>query len=96
MIISSSVTYAGSTPDRLILYLDKPIPTFTDASPSSTWNLNKFLLRRYVDEPGQVIITGYKPTNSTNPYIVRPEYVVPELNKSVDEFILLLTEKGLI
>ena len=96
MIISSSVTYVGPTPDRLILYLDKPITTFTDASPSSTWNLNKFLLRRYVDEPGQTIITGYKPTNSTSPYIVRPKYVVPELNKSVDEFILLLTEKGLI
>jgi len=101
MIISSSVTYALTIPDRLILYLNRPVlsstgQTFTDASPSSTWNLNKFLLRRYVDEPGQTIITGYKPTNSTGPYIVRPEYVVPELDRDVDDFILILKEKGLI
>jgi len=96
MIVSSSYTYSGGIPERLILYLDKPVPTFNDASPSSTFNLNKFLLRRYVDEPGQTIITGYKPTNSTGPYIVRPKYVAPELNKNVDDFILILKEKGLI
>jgi hypothetical protein len=39
---------------------------------------------------------GFKPTNANGPYIVRPEYVVPELNKSVDQFILDLTQKGLI
>lgn len=96
MIVSSSYTYSGGIPERLILYLDKPVPTFSDASPTSTFNLNKFLLRRYVDEPGQTIITGYKPTNSTGPYIVRPKYVAPELNKNVDDFILILKEKGLI
>ena len=96
MIVSSSYTYSVGIPDRMILYLDKPVPTFSDASPSSTFNLNKFLLRRYVDEPGQTIITGYKPTNSTGPYIVRPKYVAPELNKNVDDFILILKEKGLI
>ena len=96
MIVSSSYTYSVGIPDRMILYLDKPVPTFSDASPTSTFNLNKFLLRRYVDEPGQTIITGYKPTNSTGPYIVRPKYVAPELNKSVDDFILILKEKGLI
>jgi len=39
---------------------------------------------------------GFKPINSSGPYIVKPEYVVPELDKSIDEFILILTEKGLI
>jgi hypothetical protein len=39
---------------------------------------------------------GFKPINSSGPYIVRPEYIVPELDKSVDEFILDLTQKGLI
>jgi hypothetical protein len=39
---------------------------------------------------------GFKPINASGPYIVRPEYVVPELNKSVDQFILDLTQKGLI
>ena len=39
---------------------------------------------------------GFKPVNASGPYIVRPEYIVPELDKSVDEFILDLTQKGLI
>jgi hypothetical protein len=92
MIISSSYTSSFGIPERLILHLDKPIPAPT----TPNFDLNKFLLRRYVDEPGQTIITGYKPTNSTGPYIVRPKYVVPELNKNVDDFILILKEKGLI
>ena len=63
---------------------------------SSNFNLDHFLIRRYVDDPSQIIMEGFKPLNSSGPYIVRPEYVVPELNKSIDEFILILTEKGLI
>jgi len=63
---------------------------------SSAFNLDHFLIRRYVDDPSQIIMEGFKPTNSSGPYIVRPEYVVPELDKSIDEFILILTEKGLI
>jgi len=39
---------------------------------------------------------GFAPINSQGPYIVRPEYIVPELDKSVDQFILDLTQKGLI
>jgi hypothetical protein len=63
---------------------------------SSAFNLDHFLIRRYIDDPAQIIMEGFKPTNSQGPYIIRPEYVVPELNKSIDEFILILTEKGLI
>ena len=63
---------------------------------SSNFNLDHFLIRRYVDDPSQIIMEGFKPINSSGPYIVRPEYVVPELDKSIDEFILILTEKGLI
>ena len=63
---------------------------------SSVFNLDHFLIRRYVDDAAQNIITGFKPLRSTGPYLVKPEFVVPELNKSIDEVILDLTQKGLI
>jgi hypothetical protein len=63
---------------------------------SSVFNLDHFLIRRYVDDAAQNVITGFRPPNSEGPYIVKPEFVVPELNKSIDEVILDLTQKGLI
>jgi hypothetical protein len=63
---------------------------------SSVFNLDHFAIRRYVDEASQILIEGFKPVGSSGPYILKPEYVTPELNKGVDEFILILTEKGLI
>jgi hypothetical protein len=63
---------------------------------SSVFNLDHFLIRRYVDDASLVLMEGFKPIDSSGPFIVRPEYVVPELDKSVDEFILDLTQKGLI
>jgi hypothetical protein len=62
----------------------------------SVFNLDHFLIRRYVDDAAQNVITGFRPPNSEGPYIVKPEFVVPELNKSIDEVILDLTQKGLI
>ena len=69
---------------------------FNDSLSSSSINLNHFLIRRYVDDASLILMEGFKPTNSSGPYIVRPEYVVPELNKDIDQFILDLTQKGLI
>jgi hypothetical protein len=63
---------------------------------SSVFNLDHFLIRRYVDDAAQNIITGFRPPGSTGPYLIKPEFVVPELNKSIDEVILDLTQKGLI
>jgi len=63
---------------------------------SAVFNLDHFLIRRYVDDAAQNIITGFKPPGSTGPYLIKPEFVVPELNKSIDEVILDLTQKGLI
>jgi len=54
------------------------------------------LIRRYVDDAAQNVITGFKPPGSTGPYLIRPEFVIPELNKNIDEVILDLTQKGLI
>lgn len=74
----------------LVVEFNQPLPT------SGSVNFNQFLIRRYVDDASQIIMEGFKPTDSSGPYIVRPEYVAPELNKSVDQFILDLTQKGLI
>jgi hypothetical protein len=69
---------------------------FNASISTSSINLDHFVIRRYIDDASLILMEGYRPINSSGPYIVRPEYVVPELNKSVDEFILDLTQKGLI
>jgi len=74
----------------LAVELNQPIP------PSGSLNLDQFLIRRYVDDASQIIMEGFKPINSQGPYIIKPEYVVPELNKNLDEFIIELTQKNLI
>jgi hypothetical protein len=82
-ILSSQVPF-------LVVELNQPVPT------SGSVNFDQFLIRRYVDDASQVLMEGFAPINSQGPYIVRPEFIVPELNKSVDQFILDLTQKGLI
>jgi hypothetical protein len=74
----------------LVVEFNQPVPT------SGSVNFNQFLIRRYVDDASQILIEGFKPINSSGPYIVRPEFTTPELNKSVDQIILDLTQKGLI
>ena len=75
------------------VHFNNPLPV---SASSSAFNLDHFAIRRYVDEASQILIEGFKPIGSIGPYIVRPEYIVPELNKDVDDFILILKEKGLI
>jgi hypothetical protein len=77
----------GGSP-AVTVYFGAPLP--------SSLNINRYSLVRYVDDASKVVLKGYRPSNSTGPYIVRPEYVVPELNKGIDEFIVDLTQKGLL
>ena len=84
------VNGSGLTKPLLVIEFNQPMPT------SGSVNFDQFLIRRYVDDASQILMEGFKPIDSSGPYIVRPEYVVPELNKSVDQFILDLTQKGLI
>jgi hypothetical protein len=63
---------------------------------SSIFNLDHFLIRRYTDEASQIIFEGFKPQGSSGPYIITPEYSSPELNKSIDTYIVDLTQKGLL
>jgi hypothetical protein len=75
------------------VHFNKNLPV---SASSTVFNLDHFLIRRYVDDAAQNIITGFRPPGSTGPYLVKPEFVVPELNKNIDEVILDLTQKGLI
>jgi hypothetical protein len=86
---SGRLTQTGSI--EVHFNLDLPI-----SASSSAFNLDHFLIRRYIDDPAQVIMEGFRPISSSGPYIIRPEYVAPELDKSVDQFILDLTQKGLL
>jgi hypothetical protein len=63
--------------------------------PSASINLDHFLIRRYVDDAAQILIEGFRPSD-TGPYIITPEYVTPSLNKNIDTFITDLTQKGLL
>jgi len=76
-IISSSLIPGSPV---LAVELNQPIP------PSGSLNLNQFLIRRYIDDASQTIIKGFKPLNSTGPYIIKPEYVVPELHKWLEVY----------
>jgi hypothetical protein len=77
------------------VHFDRNLPV---SASSSAFNLDHFLIRRYVDDPSQIIFEGFRPTNGASPnsFILTPEYVIPKLNKNTDEFVKLLTEKGLI
>jgi hypothetical protein len=77
------------------VHFDRNLPI---SASSSAFNLDHFLIRRYVDDPSQIIFEGFRPTNGSSPnsFILTPEYVIPKLNKNTDEFVKLLTEKGLI
>jgi hypothetical protein len=66
------------------------------SSSPSIFNLDHFLIRRYVDDASLILLEGYKPTGAEGPFLVKPEFVTPELNKSIDQIIVDLTQKGLL
>jgi hypothetical protein len=71
---------------------------FTDNLPvtSSNFNLDHFLIRRYIDDPSLILFEGLKPTGAEGPFLIKPEFVNEELNKSIDVYITDLTQKGLL
>ena len=75
------------------VHFDKNLPISASVT---NFNLDHFLIRRYIDDASQIIIEGFKPTNSNPPYIITPEFSVPKLNRSIDEYITILTEKNLL
>lgn len=75
------------------VHFNTPLPVNANAA---AFNLDHFAIRRYTDDATTAIIEGFAPANSTGPYIIKPEFVVPELDKDIDSFILDLTQKGLL
>lgn len=86
---SARITQTGS----IEVHFNYNLPV---SASSSVFNLDHFLIRRYVDDASQILFEGFKPINSIGPYIVSPEYIVSNLNKNVDTFIVDLTQKGLL
>lgn len=62
----------------------------------SSFNLDHFLIRRYIDDPSQIIFEGFRPLNSQGPYILTPEFSTAKLNTDIDDVITNLKERGLI
>ena len=85
---SNRITETGS----IEVQFNRDLPV---SASSSVLNLDHFLIRRYVDDASQIIIEGFRPSN-TGPYIITPEYVTPVLDKNIDSFITDLTQKGLL
>jgi hypothetical protein len=75
------------------VHFDRELPVLAS---SSYFNLDHFLIRRYTDEATQIIFDGLKPLGSSGPYIITPEFASPELNKSIDAYIVDLTQKSLL
>ena len=86
---SSSTQGKISTIGHLEVHFGEPIP-------SSSINLDHFLIRRYIPAADQILMEGFKPGGSVGPYIIKPEYVTDNLNKGIDDIIADLTDKGLI
>ena len=48
------------------------------------------------NDPSLILFDGLKPTGAEGPFIIKPEFVNEKLNKSIDEYITDLTQKGLL
>ena len=66
------------------------------AGSDATLQWDWFNVRRYTDDGDYVIFQAVKPAGASGTSIIKPQYVVDELDKGVNEIILDLTEKGLI
>ena len=85
----SRITPTGS----IEVQFDKNLPVSANIS---SFNLDHFLIRRYVDDPSQIIFEGFRPLQSQGPYILTPEFSTAKLNINIDDVITNLKERGLI
>ncbi len=85
----SRVSETGS----IEVHFNKNLPVNASAS---FFNLDHFLIRRYVDDASQIIFEGFKPLQSQGPFILTPEFSTSELNTNIDDVITNLKERGLI
>ena len=83
--------FSGANIPTIFIQLDKEVSTTSTAIET-----DEFAIRRYVDEPSIILFNGFKPANSTGPYIFTPEYISPKLNDNIDKYLEDLSQKGLI
>ena len=86
--LAYSIINITSSNGQLQLRLDGNIPNGT--------NLSYFLLRRYVDDPSNIILDLNKPAGASSGGVLKPEYVTDNINKNLDSIIQNLKSKGLI
>jgi hypothetical protein len=86
---SGRITQTGS----IEVHFSKNLPI---SASQTVFNLDHFLIRRYIDDPSLILFEGLKPTGAEGPFLIKPEFVNEELNKSIDEYITDLTQKGLL
>ena len=85
---------SGSFPSSsLIINFDRPLAS---SSVGSIFDVNHFMIRRYIDDPSSILFSGFKPFNSIAPYIIKPQYTTNLLNKNIDKYVIDLTGKGII
>ena len=60
--------------------------------------MNEFLVRRYVDDPTQIIIYRENVSTETQegPLLAQPQYITNQLNENLDDYITNLTNEGLL
>jgi len=82
--ITQSVTQSAGTGDynALTLVLDRPV--------SNNINTDYFLLRRYVNDPGNIILDISKPAGQTSDGILIPEFLGEKAKETKEKIISLL------
>lgn len=96
---STTISFGGGIQERLSpsncieIHFTRNLPI---SSSTAVFNLDHFLIRRYIDDAAQIIIDGFAPLNSVGPYIVTPEYITSKLSSNIDKYITDLTQKGLL
>jgi hypothetical protein len=86
--LAYSIINITSSNGQLKLQLDGNVPNGT--------NLSYFLLRRYVNDPSNIILDLDKPAGASSGGVLKPEYVTDNLNKNLDSILQNLKSKGLI
>jgi hypothetical protein len=86
---TASAAYNG-TGSVLLIYTNRDISNVL-------WDETKFAVRRYVDNPGQIIISRDAVFESQGgPLLVKPDYITNQLNENLDDYITNLTNEGLL
>ena len=72
-----------------------PITITVDRDITAT-NLNWFLVRRYVDNPANIILEVDKPAGGTSPGILKPQYLSKDAENNIDTILEGLRRDSLI